>query len=196
MLKILRLIVVLFIITGASGLALSYVNTITAEPIEYAKVKLVKAPAVTEVFEGLNVENDPVADRKKIVVGKDQRGRDIVVYAFPGKINGKIGAVAIETFGVGYHDGLGVMTAIGTEGESKDKIIKIAITSHHETPGKGDAVEAPDFLKQFAGLSDSAPVTTGEIDAISGATMSTNGVIDAVNKALKIFKANQAKLLS
>lgn len=196
MLKIIRLIVVLFVITGASGLALSYVRSITAEPIEYAKVKLVKAPAVAEVFEAFKVENDPVLDRKKIVVGQDKRGNDIVVYAFPGVVGGKIKVIAIETFGVGYHDGLGVMTAIGTEGENKDKVIKIAITSHHETPGKGDAVEAAPFRAKFVGLGGGNPVTMGDIDAISGATMSTQGVLDAVNTALEIFKANQAKLLS
>ncbi len=196
MFKIIRLIVVLGVITSVSGLALSYVHKITAEPIEYAQVKLVKAPAVAEVFAGLNPENDPVKDRKKIVVGKDERGRDIVVFAFPLKKGGQVEAVAIETFGAGYHEGLGVMTAIGAAGGNKGKIIRIAITSHHETPGKGDKVERPDFRKQFAGMPADKEVAIGDIDAISGATMSSKGVVEAINKALKIFQTNRDKLLS
>lgn len=196
MLKILNLIIVLGVITGVSGFALSYVNKITAEPIEYAKVKLVKAPAVAEVFAGLKPDNDPVKDRKKIVVGKDERGRDVVVYAFPCKKDGKVTAVAIETFGVGYHEGLGVMTAIGVAGKDKDKVIKIAITSNHETPGKGDKVNQESFRKQFAGRSADKDIAMSTVDAISGATMSSTGVVQAINAALKIFKANQKKLLS
>ncbi len=194
--EIWRLAFILTVITAVSGLALAYVHHITAEPIEYAQVKLVKAPAVNEVFANLGVENDPVKDRQKLIVGQDKRGRDIQVFAFPAKKNGQTIAVALETFGTGYHENLGVMTAIGTQGRDKDKIIKIAITSNSETPGKGDRVAEPSFRDQFKDLSAAKEVSPSQIDAISGATLSSRGVIEAVNKAIQIFKANQDKLLS
>jgi len=194
--KLLRLVIVLTAITTVSGLTLSYVHKMTAGPIKMVKIRQVKAPAVAEVFAGLKPENDPTADLKEIQVGADARGKPVIVYAFPAKKGGQTVAVAIETFGVGYHEGLGVMTAIGAAGEHKGKVIKIGITSHHETPGKGDKVTLPDFKKQFAGLEATAPVDKSKIDAISGATMSTNGVIEAVNKALEIFKAHREQLLN
>ena len=194
--KIIRLVVVLGVITVVSALALAYIHQITLDPIEYAKVNQVKAPAVAEVFAGVQFDNDPVKDRQKIVVGQDKRGRDVQIYAFPAKKGGQVVAVAIETFGVGYHEDLGVMTAIGAVGEDENKIIAVAITSHHETPGKGDAVERTGFRDQFKGLSAGEAVDKGEIDAISGATMSTNGVIEAINAAIEIFGQNRSDLTS
>ena len=199
MAKILRLTLVLTVITVISGLSLSYVHQITAGPIKLTKIKEVKAPAVREVFQGLGADNDFMADLKEIPVGKDARGKDIMRYAFPAKKGGKVIAVAIEAFGNGYHEGLGVMTGIGLEGEFKDKIIKIAVTSSHETPGKGDratgsSTEGQGFRKQFTGRA-----VTGKIDGIdglSGATMTSNGMLEAVNKALEIFKANKDKIVS
>lgn len=194
--KLIRLAVVLTVITACSGLALSYVHQITAGPIKMVKIKQVKAPAVTEVFADIKPENDPTAELKEIPVGKDARGKDIMVYAFPAKKGGKTVAIAIETFGTGYHDHLGVMTAIGADGDNAGKVIRIGITSHGETPGKGDKIEEDSFKKQFAGLSADEAVAKDKIDALSGATMSTNGVIDAVNQAIEIFKAHKEQLLS
>ncbi len=199
MAKIIRLTLVLTVITVVSGLALSYVHQITAGPIKLTKIKEVKAPAVREVFKDLGADNDFMADLKEIPVGKDARGNDIMRYAFPAKKGGKLIAVAIETFGNGYHEGLGVMTAIGLDGEFKDKIIKIAVTSSHETPGKGDratgaSAEGQGFRKQFAGRPIADKIDS--VDALSGATMTSNGMLEAVNKALEIFKTNKDKIVS
>jgi Na+-translocating ferredoxin:NAD+ oxidoreductase subunit G len=199
MAKIIRLTLVLTIITVISGLALSYVHKITEGPIKITMIKEVKAPAVLEVFKDLGADNDFMADLKEIPIGKDSRGKDIVRYAFPAKKGGKVIAVAIEAYGNGYHEGLGVMTAIGVEGEFKDKIIKIAVTSSHETPGKGDRVTGPGdegtgYRKQYVGRS--VAETIEGLDGISGATMTCNGMQEAVNKALEIFKANKDKIAS
>lgn len=191
---IFKLAFVLTVITVIAGFSLSYVKKITEEPIAQAKISEVKAPAVKLCFEGMKFDNKPWEDYAKFVVGKDKKGKDISVYAFKAKQGGKTTAVAIETFGTGYHDHLGVMTAIGLNGKDKDKIIRIAITSHGETPGKGDKIEQPDFKKQFANRSINDKIELGNVDAISGATMSTKGVIQAINEAMEIFKKNQQTL--
>jgi Na+-translocating ferredoxin:NAD+ oxidoreductase subunit G len=200
MLKIFRLVVVLFIITALSGFGLAFLKNLTEEPIEYAQIKELKAPAVAEVFAGMNPENDPVADRKKLIVGKDKRGRDDYAYVFPCKKGGKTTAVAIEAFSPGYSGDMGVMAAIGTEGKFKDKIIKIGITANTETPGKGDRVkkgeEGKKFRAQFDGIGVNQPINVTSIDALSGATVSSQAVASAVNNAMKIYKDNKAKLLN
>jgi electron transport complex protein RnfG len=197
--KIINLALVLTIITCVSGLALSYVHKMTEGPIKLTKIKQVKAPAVAVVFEGLGADNDPMAELKEFPVGKDAKGRDIVRYVFPAKKGGQVIAVAIEEFGNGYHEGLGVMTAIGVTGENEDKIIRIQVTSSGETPGKGDRAtgaseEGVGFRKQFAGLPATEKI--GSIDTLSGATMTSNGMLEAVNKALEIYKNNKDKLTS
>ena len=168
--EVIKLAVVLTGITAVAGFALAFFKQFTAPQIEYNMVRSVKAPAVAEVFADVKPSNDPVADRRKLVVGKDKRGRDVAVFAFPAKKDGKVVAVAIETFGVGYHDGLGVMTALGTDGDRQGKIIKIAITSHAETPGKGDKVAEPKFREKFAGLASALRMRTRQIRQAAGTT--------------------------
>lgn len=85
-------------------------------------------------------------------------------------------AYIFTTTGKGYgSDGIKVMTAIDTEGV----IIAIKIIdASGETPGVGQKVTEEEFYKQFKGES-------GKIDAITGATISSKAVTDAVNTALK-----------
>lgn len=54
-----------------------------------------------------------------------------------------------------------------------------------ESPGFGDKVLEPAFAEQFIGKQ--APVTINDIDAISGATITTEAVINAINKAYDKF---------
>jgi nitrite reductase (cytochrome c-552) len=62
--------------------------------------------------------------------------------------------------------------------------IYIDPAKHSETEGLGDAIENSYFLNRFLGKS--APFTVGEnIDAISGATISSTAVIDCVNRAVE-----------
>jgi electron transport complex protein RnfG len=170
---IIRMVVVLTSIAAASGIALSAVYRITREPIEYQGIKFVKEPAVKKVLTGY--DNDPIADRKKIVVGTDERGRPREVTVFPAKRGGEVFAVAIEGRGKGYHGTIGVMVGIGKDGG----LLDIGITSHSETPGVGSKVTEPSFTDQFRGLKGRVAV-----DAISGATYSSRGVVMAVEQAV------------
>ena len=63
------------------------------------------------------------------------------------------------------------------------------ITSHDETPGLGANAVKPEFLEQFVG--SDGPLTVGktpsgaenEIQALTGATITSKGVANAVNLA-------------
>jgi len=171
---IIRMVVVLTLICAASGLTLSVIYRATEAPIDYQTIKFVKEPAVKKVLTGY--DNDPILDRKKIVIGTDEQGRPIELTIFPAKRQGEIFAVAIEGRGKGFHGTIGVMVGVSKEG----KLTDIGITSHSETPGIGSKVTEPTFTTQFQGL----PIT-GElkVDGISGATYSSKGVMSAVNQA-------------
>jgi electron transport complex protein RnfG len=90
-----------------------------------------------------------------------------------------------STAGKGYSSYIQMLVALDTDLRVRD----VRILGHGETPGLGDQVEDPDFLGQFKGKSLQQIVlikgeTKENIQAISGATISsravTNGVKDAV----------------
>lgn len=172
---ILRMVVVLSVIAAASGLTLSAIHRLTRGPIEYQTIKFVKEPAVKKVLTGY--ENDPILDRKRIVVGADERGRPREVMVFPAKRAGETFAVAVEGKGKGFHGLIGVMVGISREG----KLLDIGITSHSETPGVGSRVAEASFTDQFKGLTAGGELA---IDGISGATYSSRGVVAAVEQAV------------
>jgi electron transport complex protein RnfG len=66
----------------------------------------------------------------------------------------------------------------------------ISIMTHTETPGLGARIVEPEFTDQFAGLdleTTKLSAEGGKVDAVSGATFSTMGVITAVDTALEQF---------
>jgi electron transport complex protein RnfG len=74
-----------------------------------------------------------------------------------------------------------------------DQIRNIGITTHSETPGVGSRVKTdPSFRRQFKGISvDSAfkiKAEGGDIDAVSGATVSSKGVAGTVMESVEIYK--------
>lgn len=81
-------------------------------------------------------------------------------------------------------------------GISKDgKITGVEIGNHSETPGLGSKATEPMFKNQYVDkdVSNSLLVVKGsanndnEISAISGATITSNGVTSGVNAAMKIY---------
>ena len=172
---ILKMMVVLTLICAASGVALSLIYRATKAPIEYQTIKFVKEPAVKKVLTGY--DNDPIADRKKIVVGEDERGKPIEIIVFPAKRQGETFAVAIEGKGKGFAGLVGVMVGVSKDG----KLLDIGITSHSETPGIGTKAGEPSFTDQFKGLKAEAGL---KVDGISGATYSSKGVMAGVNQAI------------
>jgi len=99
--------------------------------------------------------------------------------------NGKPVAYISSTAGKGYSSYIAMLVSLDTDLKIKD----VKILHHGETPGLGDQVEDQGFLGQFKGKALSQIVllkteTKENIQAISGATISsravTNGVKDAV----------------
>ena len=173
---ILKMIIVLTIIGAVSGMALSLVYEGTKAPIEYQTIKFVKEPAVKKVLTGY--DNDPIADRKKIRIGEDERGKPIELIIFPAKKAGATFAVALEGKGKGFGGLIGVMVGVSKEGT----VLDIGITSHSETPGIGARVSETFFTERFKGLATSQEI---KVDGISGATYSSKGVMAAVTQALE-----------
>lgn len=101
---------------------------------------------------------------------------------------GLIGYVFI-TQAKGYGGDISVMTGIDKNG----KISGVSILSMDETPGLGANAKNESFTKQYskntyqtgAALSKDG----GNIDALTGATITSQAVTDAVNDALEYYKS-------
>jgi electron transport complex protein RnfG len=91
----------------------------------------------------------------------------VIGYAFVGEANGYGGVIRV---------------LVGVD-ETTDKILNIAILSHTETPGLGSHIEDESFRSRFVGKTVDDPIAINrDIDNISGATVSSTAVADAVRK--------------
>lgn len=81
----------------------------------------------------------------------------------------------------GYGGPITILSGI----DPKGSLVKIEITENHETPLYLNKVIEHGFLDKFTGKSTTDPVKLGEdLDAISGATVSSEGITSAVRKAV------------
>lgn len=184
------MVVVLTVICAVSGFSLALVRSFTKAPIEYSRLKFVKEPAVKAVLSGY--DNDPIKDRLTIPVGKNKKGKPINLIVFPAKKGGKTFAVAFEASAAGYHGDIGVMVGVDP---AQKKLTGIAIVSHTETPGLGARIVEPNFTASFKGKPADKGLKVGDVNALSGATVSTKGVVAAVNNARGLLDKYRDKML-
>ena len=172
--EMIKMVVVLTILAAFSGGLLAAIKDGTAEDIEKQKLTFVKGPAILQILN--EASNDPISDRFKLTAdGKEES-------FFVGIVDGKPRAVAFEAFGKGYGGDLGVMVGVNVE---TDKIIGIGVTTHQETPGIGARAKTDEgFQAQFAGMAFTGDFKVkpdgGQVDALSGATLTTRGVQNLV----------------
>ncbi len=87
------------------------------------------------------------------------------------------------TKGKGYGGDIKILVSL----ESDFNIKQISIVTQTETPGLGDRILSPDFTDMFIGLKTEDVALSGDggkIDAITGATVSSRAVTEAVRQAM------------
>ncbi len=126
------------------------------------------------------------------VTGELKADGETVLY-HKAKANGKTKGYIFITSAKGYGGELSVMTALDTEGTVTAVSI---LDASNETPGLGQNVKNADFYSQYIGqkTSDAVAVKKGtasgynQIDAVTGATISSRAVTNAVNQAVDYAK--------
>ena len=186
--EMILMVVVLTVLSAVSGGLLAAIRDNTKERIEYQQLKFVKGPAIRAILEGSS--NDPITDRFKIADGDVERS------FFVGVLDGKPKAVAFESSGKGYGGDVGLMVGVDL---TDDKLLGVGVTTHAETPGLGAKAQSdPAFVSQFKGLSADKEfgVTTdgGQIDALSGATITSRAVCSGVTDAGEIYQRLKPKI--
>ena len=166
-------ILFLTVVVCVSVIALAYVDSITYEKIETAKLEAFK--------EKLSVHFSDMTD-----FTSNDANDCYVVFTD----NTTIG-YAVKTIGSGYGGTIEMLVALEpTNLSSTDDLILrgLSVISHSETPGLGDKITQSFFLDQFQEVLFSGiklSKTGGDIDAISGATISSKAVINGIVSSIE-----------
>lgn len=191
--KIIKNTIILTIITLVSGVALGAVYEITKAPIANAQEEA-KQEAYKQVFEDADSFDDLEVDAKEAAEAVKVAGVDDgaeINEAVEAKQGGEtIGYVITATDPNGYGGDIQVSVGIQNDGT----VNGIAILSINETAGLGMKASEPEFYEQYSGKQTdhfyvSKDGGEGEqIDAISGATITTRAVTGAVNASLGYYQ--------
>ncbi len=176
--SILNLTLRLLIITVAAGLILGLVYGVTKGPIEQQTLK-----KETEARQSVLPQAQEFVPLDTAALAVDEDTYGIINDVYEGTAGGQVVGYTMSVTTKGYSPDLNL-----TVGMDQDGVITgVTIGSHSETPGLGANATKPDFLVQYVGADGPLAVvktptgTTGEITAITGATITSTAVTDAVN---------------
>ena len=180
-----NMVISLVVITIISGFALGFINDLTVGPIAEAKLER-KVNALKLVLP--EFDNNPVADVQKI---KSENVKDSIEI-FPAYLKKEfVGAAIIGITDKGFSGIIKIMVGFNPNGD----IQNIVVLEQKETPGLGTKIKDEKFLKQFRNKNPSSfnvKVTKdgGEVDALTGATITSRAFGDAVQMAYDEFEKN------
>jgi len=152
------------------GAALGFVYELTAEPISKAQTEA-KNAAISEIL--------PAFDELKTTAHGD-----LVIYTATN--NGEKSGLAVETFSdAGFSGHISIMAGFDNDG----RLTGYRVLSHAETPGLGAKVGEWFQNDQVIGSTKDISVKqdNGEVDAITGATITSRAFTEAINRAREAF---------
>lgn len=186
---------ILFAITLVAGIMLGFVYELTKAPIRVQQEKAIQE-ACMEVFPGESgMEFRVLKDEDLAVAGDDELAAELggegvrigTVYEAVNQDGAFCGYVVEAVSSRGYGGNIVLYVGIAADGT----VNGVAVLDISETVGLG--MEAPKVLTpQFAGrkveqfsYTKTGSLADSEVDAISGATITTKAVVNAVNGALR-----------
>ena len=188
--RILHDTLILFVICIVSGLLLGLAYEITY-PITSARKAAEKAATYASMFDGADHFEDHTEVIESSVAVLADKGINATIrdcmfaYDTSGNVLGY--AYSVVTAGKQAE----IVTAVGVQADGT--LLGIDILESSETSGLGTKADEPEFKDLFPGRKVSSLKTVkkaasadNEITAISGATVTTNAVVNAVNAALAV----------
>lgn len=171
---------ILLTITLIAGLLLGFVNNLTKDAIiENSKISKEDLNIILPVAEGIRDTDIEINEEGNVKeVYEAIKGNDIVGYVF--KVSGK-----------GFHGPVDFVVAISSD----DKISGIRVLAHSETPGLGAKIEEDKFTSRFSAKPatyyleaiKATPNKDYQVEAISGATVSSKAAVKAVNDVIAFY---------
>ncbi|MCR1899891.1 RnfABCDGE type electron transport complex subunit G [Irregularibacter muris] len=186
--EIAKLAGVLFVITALAAVILGFTNIATAEKIE-AQVEQENLEARQEAL--------PIADTFEEVTDSEVDNAlktpdfSSITEVYVGKKGEEIVGYTLKSTPAGYGGEVVLITGISVEG----KVTGIKVVSHQETPGLGANATNPEFQNKYIDKSidqplavvKTAPSKDNEIEAITGATITSSAVTTGVNTSIDLY---------
>lgn len=192
---------ILLLITIIAGGVLGLVYQVTKEPIQKSKEEKTQE-AFKEAFPEADIfEEDgdfSIAEAEKVI--KESYPNTIIetsMYAFDSEMN-VLGYVIQITSKEGYSSDIEFLVGIRTDGT----INAVSILDISESAGLGmnaEAVLIPQFAEKTAMIFEvtkTGAVKENEIDAISGATITSDAITNGVNAAVSYFEMRYGVLVT
>lgn len=191
--ELFKLTVVLTIICSLAATALALVYTITKDPIAYQQ-RLKKLRAIKAVQP--DYDNEPDQDFIDLKTDESAEGDGGLTRFYITKKGQTPTGVVFMASAVGYGGLIDLMVGVNPEGT----ITGVQVLRHTETPGLGAKITEDTFIQQFTernlqNTNWALKKEGGDIDQISGATISPQAVVKALNQGLTFFSDNQDKIL-
>ena len=167
---ILKLAAILLVITAVVAGLLGFVNQLTADKIaENTAKKANEAMQIvlpSDAYEKLEVTRDDITEAYKAENG-----------------------YVVRLDANGFGGGIDMMVGIDLNGQ----VTGISVISHSETASLGAECTREEWQAQFVGTAGNLQVTKdgGTIDALTGATVTSRAVAEAVNRAVEFVKEVQ-----
>lgn len=185
-------VIVMVVITGILVFALAFLNASTAERVELLQETHLRTSVlyvfevdvdtedpeeIEEIFYA-NIEEEEIEEQRLFTyVENDEE----LAYAFPFTGSGLWGTVE------GY---AGISTDL-------TELLGVVFVNHEETPGLGGRIDELAYREQFRhiDLTDetgdtyivTTPASGGNVDAIAGATQTSNAVVNMLNEDIEWF---------
>ncbi|MEX1384101.1 RnfABCDGE type electron transport complex subunit G [Lutibacter sp.] len=184
-----NMVISLFAITIIAGFSLGFVNELTVGPIEKGKIER-KVNALKQVLP--EFDNNPV---EEIQLVKSEFAKDSVEVYPAFKNNEFVGAAIIGSTEKGFSGLIKIMVGFTPDGTIKN----IEVLEQKETPGLGTKMKDEKYLAQYREKNPSdfnLKVTKdgGEVDALTGATITSRAFGEAVQMAYDEFIKNNDAL--
>lgn len=180
---------ILLLITLIAGLALGFVYELTKEPIRIQQEKAIQKACQAVYAQAESFDAVEYTPSKALSDRLEEKGVTIgTVFEAKDSSGNSLGYVVESTSSEGYGGKITLYAGI-----TKDGMLNgISILSIAETPGLGmnaQSVLVPQFENVPATMfsyTKNESISESEIDAISGATITTEAIVNAVNGAVMV----------
>ncbi|MBN2527467.1 MAG: RnfABCDGE type electron transport complex subunit G [Deltaproteobacteria bacterium] len=194
-----KMILVLTLIAGAAGLGLSAVNDYT-KPLAEANNRNYTLTSINTVIPEADI---PDACKKYAAAFDNAPDRDAICVGastvYRGRKGNNIVGIAVEAIGEEAYSGT-ITVLVGIR-MSDGQLSGLKVLKHAETPGLGSVMTKCEFQQQMVGKGPTDINWTvvkdgGDVNQISGATITSRSLLNAIHKAQEIWKNNRDDILN
>ncbi len=169
-----KLGLILLLITVVSAGVLAISNNMTKDKI--AELEMAGSiGALKDIFGDLNFKPFDEGKQEEII-----GSNPFVIEIFEALEGDSLVGYAIKHSTKGFGGEIQMMSGFKLDGT----LAGMKLLEHGETPGIGAKAEEPDYTDKFVGLSLSNDIA---VEIISGATVTSNGVLKGINEARELF---------